>query len=196
MPSATSGDAAVPAASAMSSGSSGQPEPELASTSPVEPAARPSRRGTRRRGARPVPSATQRTESVSHRRCRGLERVETGVGERADDADLLDRRPVDLLDLADHELEQSEAVERDRELVDRDVGPALEHVDADDVAADRTDPGRDETERTRTVGEPHAHEHAGRRVGVAALATVTLGSHTLSGHDQKRRSAEYPRVSS
>ena len=74
--------------------------------------------------------------------------------------------------------------------------PTLEDVDADDVAAHRTDAGRDQTQRTGTVGEPHAHEHARRRVGVAALATVTLGSHTLSGHDQKRRSAECPRVSS
>ena len=179
----------------MSSGSSGQPEPELAST-------RPSRQQRGPVGEELVAEVRhqfllQRRHGVGLAQARrGLERVETGVGERADDADLFDRRPVDLLDLADHELEQSEAVERHRELVDGDVGPALEHVDADDVAADRTDAGRDQTERTGTVGEPHAHEHARRRVGVAALATVTLGSHTLSAHDQKRRSAECPRVSS
>ena len=56
------------------------------------------------------------------------------------------------------QLHQVFALERHRELVDRDVLAALEHVDADDVGADRADAGRDETERARTVGKPHAHD--------------------------------------
>ena len=50
--------------------------------------------------------------------------------------------------------------EHDRELVDRDVFAAFEHVDADDVGADRADPRRDETERTRSVGKPDAYDEA------------------------------------
>ena len=46
----------------------------------------------------------------------------------------------------------------DRELVDRDVLAAFEHVDADDVGADRADARRDETERARSVGKPDAHD--------------------------------------
>ena len=50
--------------------------------------------------------------------------------------------------------------EHDRELVDRDVLAAFEHVDADDVGADRADARRDETERAGPVGKPHAHDEA------------------------------------
>ena len=55
----------------------------------------------------------------------------------------------------------------DRELVDRDVVAALEDVDADDVAVDRTDARRDEPERTGPVGEPHPHEDVRDGSGVA-----------------------------
>src|SRR5439155_18814247 len=48
-----------------------------------------------------------------------------------------------------------------RELVDRDVFASLEHVDADDVAADRADTGRDQTKRTRSVRKPDAHDETG-----------------------------------
>ena len=91
---------------------------------------------------------------------RRLERVEARVGEAADDPHLLDRGAVDLLDLADEDGEQLDVAEPHRELVDDDALAALEHVDADDVAAHRTDPGGHETERTGPVREPDAHEDA------------------------------------
>ena len=47
-----------------------------------------------------------------------------------------------------------------RELVDDDAFAALEHVDADDVAPHRTDPGRDEAERAGPVREPDADQDA------------------------------------
>ena len=50
--------------------------------------------------------------------------------------------------------------DHDGELVDRDVLAAFEHVDADDVGADRADARRDETERAGTVGKPHPHDEA------------------------------------
>jgi hypothetical protein len=120
---------------------------------------------------------------------RGLERVEAGIGERADDPDLLDGRAVDFLDLVHHELEQSESRQRDRELVDRDVGAAFEHVDTDDVAADRADPRRHEPERARSVRKPHPHENVRGLVGVAAA------SGRIESHARKRRSVACSRVS-
>ena len=92
-----------------------------------------------------------------------------------DGAHLLDARAVDLLDLADEEVEGDRRAEHDRELVDRDVLAALEHVDADDVAVDRTDARRDEAERTGPVGEPDPHEDV--RDGLGGVA---------HGHDATR----------
>ena len=93
----------------------------------------------------------------------GLERVETRIGKRADLAPLFDRRAVDLLDLAYEQRDEVLVGQQHRELVDRDVFAALEHVDADDVATDRTDTGGHQTERTRSVGKPDAHDEAGQR---------------------------------
>lgn len=87
----------------------------------------------------------------------GLERVER-VGKALDALPLLYRRAVDLLDLAHEQLHQVFALERHRELVDRDVLAAFQHVDTDDVGPDRADAGGDEPECTRTVGKPHAHD--------------------------------------
>ena len=94
-----------------------------------------------------------------------FERVEPGIGKRADLAPLLDRRAVDLFDLAHEQRDEVLVGEHHRELVDRDVFAAFEHVDADDVAADRTDTGGDQAERTRSVGEPDAHHEAGHGAG-------------------------------
>ena len=46
-----------------------------------------------------------------------------------------------------------------RELVDDDALVALEHVDADDVAAHGTDARRDESQCARSVREPDAYQH-------------------------------------
>ena len=69
----------------------------------------------------------------------GLERVQAGVGEMADEPDLLHGHPVDLLDLPHERGDEVRAGKVDGELVDGDVGAALEHVDADDVAAHGAD---------------------------------------------------------
>jgi hypothetical protein len=39
----------------------------------------------------------------------------------------------------------------------------FEHVDADDVSADRADARRDQTERTRAIRKPDAHDETGHR---------------------------------
>ena len=65
--------------------------------------------------------------------------VEARVGEAVDDAPLLDAHSVDLFDLTDEQLDVLQLRQRDGELVDRDRVRALEHVDADDVAAHRAD---------------------------------------------------------
>ena len=100
-----------------------------------------------------------------------LERVEPGVGERPDLAPLLDRRAVDLFDLAHEQRDQIAIGEEHRELVDGDVFTAFQHVDADDVATDRTDSGSDETERTRSVRKPDAHDETGHVVQVTDPAS-------------------------
>ena len=87
----------------------------------------------------------------------GLERIER-IGKAFDALPLLDGRTVDLLDLPNEELHEILALERDRELVDRDVLAALEHVDTDDVGTDRADARRDEAECPGTVGKPHPHD--------------------------------------
>ena len=62
----------------------------------------------------------------------------------------------------------------DGEFVDRDVLAALEHVDTDDVGADRADARRDEPERARTVRKPDAHDEAN---AVAARGRVPGRGH-------------------
>ena len=104
-----------------------------------------------------------------------LERVEPRIGERRDLAPLLDRRAVDLFDLAHEERDEIAVGKHDRELVDRDVLAAFEHVDADDVAADRADAGRDQTERTRSVGKPDPHDELAD-VGLERIVTVATGA--------------------
>ena len=109
-----------------------------------------------------------------------LERVEPRVGERGDLAPLLDRRAVDLLDLAHEQRDEILVGKQDRELVDRDVLAALEHVDADDVAADRTDAGRDETERTRVGPEARrARRDWARRAGYDAALRESSTQHCV-----------------
>ena len=101
---------------------------------------------------------------------RRLERVEPRVGEVVDGAHLFDARAVDLFDLAHQEVEGDRRAEHHRELVDRHVVAPFEHVDADDVAVDRTDARRDEAECARPVGEPDPYEDV--RDGLGGVAHV------------------------
>ena len=164
VPSATRGDAAVPVTSASSTDASGVASPADASSVASRSSA--------------LQSASELDLDVLHecaveavdavrRAQRGgrLERVETWVGEVVDGAHLFDARAVDLLDLAHEEIDRHRLAQQHRELVDRDVVAALEHVDADDVAVDRTDARRDEAERTGTVGEPDPYEDVRGRLG-------------------------------
>jgi hypothetical protein len=87
-----------------------------------------------------------------------LERVESWVGEVLDRPHLFDAHAVDLFDLAHEDRDRLGIAQLHCELVDRDTVSLLQHVDADDVAVDRTDSRRDETERARPVGQPHANQ--------------------------------------
>ena len=177
VPSATRGDAAVPAASAPAAPRVGWAAPADRQHLAVGRAsARQSARNSRR-----ICSTSSWCRSVDRLGVAqvggGLQRVEARVGERADDPHLLDAGPVDLLDLADEQLDAIEVVE----LAPRTRRPrrlaALEDVDADDVAVDRADPRRDETERTGPVGQPHPHEHVrGRRLGARPLTARSRGT--------------------
>jgi hypothetical protein len=100
-----------------------------------------------------LPAVCRRADGLD-----GLERVETRVRKAFDAATLLDGRAVDLFDLAYEERDDVVAGQHDRELVDRDTLTALEDIDTDDVAADRTDAGSHQSERAGTVGEPYPHE--------------------------------------
>jgi hypothetical protein len=95
---------------------------------------------------------------------RRRERIEARVREVVHGSHLFDARAVDLLDLAHEEIDRHRLPQHHRELVDRDVLTALEHVDADDVAVDRADARGDESERARPVGEPHPNQDVGSSV--------------------------------
>ena len=81
-----------------------------------------------------------------------------GSGKCSTVAHFLDADAVDLFDLADEDRDRGRVAQFDRELVDRDAVSLLEHVDADDVAVDRSDSRRDESERAGTIGEPDPHQ--------------------------------------
>ncbi len=75
---------------------------------------------------------------IAQRGC-GLERVEAGIGEVADEPDFFHRDAVDLLDLPHQGGHEIRAGEIDGELVDGHVRAPLQHIDADDVAAHGAD---------------------------------------------------------
>ena len=174
VPSATIGDAAVPATSASSTEASGvtvaRRRQHLAVDQQRAPVGEELGPGLLDEGLVQLLDGVGRAE-----RGRRLERVEARIGEVVDGAHLLDARAVDLFDLAHEEVECDRLAQQHRELVDRDVVAAFEHVDADDVAVDRTDPRRDEPERTGPVGEPHPHEDVGGGLGGVAHATDATG---------------------
>ena len=97
-----------------------------------------------------------------------LEGVQPRVGKAVDSLPLLDRRAVDLFDLPHEQLDEVNVGDDDCKLVDGYMFAALEHIDADDVGADRADARRDEPERSRAVREPNSHDEsyvvANRRV--------------------------------
>ena len=168
VPSATLGDAAVPATSASSTDASWLDLAGRRQHRPVDeqraPVGEELGAGLARRGSRcSALDAAGRAQRLGR-----LERVEPRVGEVVDRAHLLDARAVDLLDLPDEQVERDRLAQQHRELVDGDVVAPFEHVDADDVAVHGTDAGGDETERAGTVGEPHPHEDVRGRLGGVA----------------------------
>ncbi len=166
-PAATLGDAAVPAASASNTEQSGISAPADASAiRPCNTTAQSAANSLAHAVDETLPQlgAGVRAREILDR----LQRVEPRIGERPDLAPLFDRRAVDLLDLADQERDELAVGQQHRELVDGDVLAPFEHVDADDVAADRADSGRNETERTRSVGKPDAHHETGHDGQVTA----------------------------
>jgi len=92
---------------------------------------------------------------------RGVEGVEhrvvVGVG---DGADVLDIDAVDLCDLGEEQLDRRAVGQLHHQLIDGLPRASFEDVDADDVAADRTDAAGDGTERTGAIGQPHPDEVA------------------------------------
>ena len=58
--------------------------------------------------------------------------------------------------LGDQQVDDGLVGQVDDQFVDGSTGAPLDDVDADDVASHRADPGRDGTQRTRTVGQPDA----------------------------------------
>ena len=68
-------------------------------------------------------SPAARDRSAAHRRAADSERVEARIGEVLDRAHLLDAGAVDLLDLADEQVERAPRAQHHRELVDGDPSP-------------------------------------------------------------------------
>jgi hypothetical protein len=71
---------------------------------------------------------------------------------------VLDVDAVDLADLCDEERHQIVARQFHNELVDGATSAAFENVDANQVAADRTDPAGDGAEGAGTIGHPDPHD--------------------------------------
>src|SRR5207248_772138 len=89
----------------------------------------------------------------------GVQRVEAGIAEWGGDrSHVLDVDAVDLGDLLDQEIEQRLRGQLDHQLVDGPPRPSLEDVDADDVAADRSDAAGNAAESARPVGQPEADD--------------------------------------
>ena len=105
--------------------------------------------------------------------CRRLERVEAGIREVLHRPHLLHAHAVDLLDLAHEDRDRGGVAQLHRELVDRHAVALLQHVDADDVAVDRTDARRDEAERAGPVGEPDPDQDVERAHPTMVRAKMT-----------------------
>ena len=168
VPSATRGDAAVPATSARAPTRRGATSPADASTAPSTSSALQSARNScagllDEELVQRLDAARPRTASSPTRARRGAGR---GSGRSCAPPRRSRRRPPRSRGRAGRA--RSIVAQHDRELVDRDVVAALEHVDADDVAVDRTDARGDEPERTGTVGEPDPHEDVRGRLGGVA----------------------------
>jgi len=138
VPSATRGDAAVPATNASSTDASGVASPADANTVLSSSSALQSAENSRWVWLTSV-SCSSPTLVDAHRVFADSSASRRGVGEVVDGANLFDARAVDLFDLAHEQVEGDLLAQQDRELVDRDVVAAFEHVDADDVAVDGTD---------------------------------------------------------
>lgn len=69
-----------------------------------------------------------------------------------DSADVLHRHPIDSIDLAHHEVDETDVGKQDDELVDDAASTGLEHLDSEDVAPDRADPAGHLTEGSGAIG--------------------------------------------
>ncbi len=122
---------------------------------------------------------------VAERGC-DLERHDGRVlGRSGQRPHVLDVDPVDLCDLLQQEVQELRIGDVDDEFVDRSARATLDDVDADDVAADGTDPACDGAEGARSVGQPdteheggHGRTLVGPRVGTVSRACRTRGHRT------------------
>ena len=167
VPSATLGDAAVPVTSAPNTDASWLTSPADASTDPSTSSALQSARNSARVcstrvrcSASTLPAAhSVLADSSASSRGSGKWSIVRTSSTLAPSTSSISRTSRSIaIDLRSS----------DRELVDGDVLAPLEHVDADDVAVDRTDAGGDEPERAGTVGEPDPHEDVRGRLGGVA----------------------------
>ena len=71
---------------------------------------------------------------------------------------VLDGHTVDRAHLGDQEIDEAGVGEPDDQLVDDPSATRFEDLDAEHVAAHRTDPARDLTQRAGTVGQPDAQD--------------------------------------
>ena len=109
---------------------------------------------------------------------RGHSRV---LGRAVEGSDVLHVDSLDLPHLGDEQVDDGLVGQVDDQFVHGSTCAPLDDVDADDIASHRTDPGRNCTQRTRTVGQPHAeymdrHGHGPYRRTSWALGPSCDGS--------------------
>ena len=113
--------------------------------------------------------------------------VEPRIGEAFDSAPRLDRHTVDLLDLAREQVDEIGTQQGDRELVDRDALALLEHVDADDVGAERTNARCDGAQRAGPIGEPDPDEEPGEGLAAGPVGNGAVSHERSVGCDHPAR---------
>lgn len=92
-----------------------------------------------------------------------------------DRSDILDRDPVDSVDLAHHERDQSLIGKHYDELVDHAARSALEHLDTEDVPANSTYATRHLSKSARAIGQPDPDDNGvhGERLRPCGFNRVT-----------------------
>ena len=172
VPSATSGDAEVPPSSTSSTHGSGIGSPLEARTPSTVRSAVQSARNSARISPTSV-SCSVATDSAAHSRAADSSASRRGSGKCSTVRTCSTLTPSTSSISRTRIGDRGGVAQLHRELVDGHAVALLQHVDADDVAVDRTDARRDEPERAGPVGEPDPDQDVERAHPMMVRAKMT-----------------------